>query len=141
MVKVLLGYGSECQSYDLKQRTPLHIACQTGNLELVHTLTLQGAKPDVTDILGRTPVHYAADANRANILEFFIERGINVTTPDSTGKTPLSLAQEEHSLQAMETLSRPRNLGQTRTSKLSTQNTTQMNDNSHKTKKDQRNKK
>lgn len=134
MVKVLLGYGSECQSYDLKQRTPLHIACYTGNLEIVHTLTLQGAKPDVTDNLGRTPVHYAADANRSNILEFFIERGINVTTPDSTGKTPLSLAQEEHSLQAMETLSKPRNFGQTRSSRLNTQNVSENNDNTHKTK-------
>lgn len=115
MVKVLLGYGSECQSYDVKQRTPLHIACQTGNLDLVHTLTLQGAKPDVGDTLGRTPIHYAADSNRANVLEFFIERGINVGTPDSTGKTPLAIAQEEHSLEAMSTLTRSNRLSRAKT--------------------------
>jgi ankyrin repeat protein len=108
MVKVLLGYGSECQSYDVKQRTPLHLACTTGNVDLVQTLTLQGAKSDVTDTLGRTPVHYAADRNQAGVLEFFIERGIDVTTEDATGMTPLALAQEEHSLEAMATLSRTR---------------------------------
>lgn len=59
-----------------KRRTPLHIAAQKGDLEIVKLLLDNGAKPNKKDKYGSTPFFLAAKKRRDNIVEEFLNRGI-----------------------------------------------------------------
>lgn len=52
--------------------TPLHSACDGGNLEIVKLLLEHGANMYATDVDGRTPLHYACYRGHINIAEYFV---------------------------------------------------------------------
>jgi uncharacterized protein len=80
----------ECHGLDLNilgshERTPLIVASQIGNLEVVKILILNGASIYVTGYFQMTPFHVAAAMGHVEIAKYFLALGgdINVLTHQS----------------------------------------------------------
>ncbi len=88
--------------------TPLHLACEPGNLVFVRLLLEQGARPNAQDELGLTALHRACRAGNSEIAKYllhyapkethnntkkkFSHEKADVTICTRTGDTPLHLA-------------------------------------------------
>jgi hypothetical protein len=72
--------------------TPLHLAVNAGNKELVERLLANKVNVNARNLNGWTPLFYAAMANYTNILEMLLTNHAEVNVKDHSGETPLSLA-------------------------------------------------
>ncbi|KAL7539558.1 hypothetical protein ACHAXR_009391, partial [Thalassiosira sp. AJA248-18] len=76
-------------SADSKGRTPLHVAVQCSNLELVRILLAHDAVANTQDFSGNTALHYSDSAEMTQIL---LEGGISPNIPNGDGLCSLHLA-------------------------------------------------
>ncbi len=74
---------------DRTGRTQLHYAASEGNIDLVHSLIVDGADVNAQDNEGWSPLHFAAQANSAECLAELLRAGANVDAKDKFGNTPL----------------------------------------------------
>ncbi|KAL9189662.1 hypothetical protein ACHAXT_009337 [Thalassiosira profunda] len=74
---------------DSKGRTPLHIAVECSNLELVNILLSHDAVANTQDFSGNTPLHYAESPEVTRVL---LEGGISPNIPNGDGLCSLHLA-------------------------------------------------
>jgi len=72
--------------------TPLHIASNQGQIELVASLIERGAELNTANNLGYTPLHYAASKCNKEIVRMLIDNGANVNSRSDFGYTPLHYA-------------------------------------------------
>lgn len=80
------------------QRTPLHVACQAGHLEMVQLLVEQGsATLDLKDKSGWFAIHHAANAGSAAVVLYLINKGadVNLKTGNLQAQTPLHMCVAE----------------------------------------------
>ena len=70
----------------------MHIASQSGHLEIVQILIAKGAKIDTNDISGNTSLHLATSYGQKQCLELLIQKGANIESRNSSGYTPLHSA-------------------------------------------------
>ena len=76
MVKLLVEMYGNVEAKDENQRTPLHLACQQGHIEIVHYLTYeQRCNPQCKDKDGWTPFYLAFFQNHTNIMEYLNTHG------------------------------------------------------------------
>ncbi|UCK58910.1 hypothetical protein AFCA_001744 [Aspergillus flavus] len=78
------------RGYD--EQTPLGVASEEGNLEIVRTLLEQGADVTMADIDGWTPIYTASHNGHTQVVRLLIENGSNVNTSESGGWTPVNTA-------------------------------------------------
>ncbi|QRD87548.1 ankyrin [Aspergillus flavus] len=78
------------RGYD--EQTPLGVASEEGNLEIVRTLLEQGADVTMADIDGWTPIYTASHNGHTEVARLLIENGSNVNTSESGGCTPVNTA-------------------------------------------------
>ncbi|EAA2948322.1 ankyrin repeat domain-containing protein [Salmonella enterica] len=71
--------------------TALMIASDTGNLELVQSLTEEGACVNLPDSHGELPLMMAADRGHKQIVKFLIESGAYINLKNRGGDTALSI--------------------------------------------------
>lgn len=66
---------------DYDGRTPLHLACETGNLQIVRMITKNGAELDCKDRFGVTPLCAATLSGHVEVCHFLREKGatLNMT--------------------------------------------------------------
>ncbi len=69
--------------------TPLHIASNQGQIELVASLIERGAELNTSSNLGYTALHYAANRCYEEIVRMLINNGANVNSESNFGYTPL----------------------------------------------------
>lgn len=62
----------------LSESTPLHIAANYGNVDIIEFLLSRGADIDALDIIGATPLQFALTRNRLLAAELFVWKGANV---------------------------------------------------------------
>ena len=55
-----------------KKQTPLHLAAETGQLEVCRLLMGLRANPDAADEKGQKPIHLAAENNHAGVIKLFL---------------------------------------------------------------------
>ena len=79
LVEALLSWGADVNLQDRVGATPLHVACQEGNLPCVLTLLKAGANVTLPNNWGGLPIHIAAQHNRVEIVKTLLEHGC---TPD-----------------------------------------------------------
>ena len=71
--------------------TPLHEACNYGNLDIVKLLLDSGADINGNGDEGMTPLHDATQNAHIDVVKHLIKRGASVTERDNNGHTPLDL--------------------------------------------------
>eukprot|EP00300_Choanocystis_sp_HF-7_P008869 c1614_g1_i1.p1 GENE.c1614_g1_i1~~c1614_g1_i1.p1 ORF type:complete len:213 (+),score=31.32 c1614_g1_i1:109-747(+) len=79
---------------DVTGVTPLHVAAQLGDVELVRTLLTQWRIPaEAKTNAGSTPLHFAAMEGQTGTMSVLIsEASVNANARDMNGWTPLHLA-------------------------------------------------
>nr|XP_018915883.1 PREDICTED: tonsoku-like protein [Bemisia tabaci] len=90
-----------------KGETPLHVACERGNLALVKNLIKQGHLLDVQDAAGWLPLHEACNHGHVKVVEELINAGANINDrggPGCEGITPLHDAASSGHLDVIELL-------------------------------------
>lgn len=89
-VALLLIDGSDLEARDKDGATPLHVAAEAGNLDVIDLLLETGAKIDAVDDRGRTPAHRAAARGQRDALA-----AVFSSQEDNDGRTPLDLLVQE----------------------------------------------
>ena len=70
-------------------QTPLHIACENDNKEIVKFLISKGANINAVDYKLNTPLHIACSNNRYEIIKLLILSGAEIMCYDENDETPL----------------------------------------------------
>lgn len=95
-VKAILHGGIDAnwamESNAVPQTTPLHIACRTGNIELVKLL-MPHCNINRPDQLGFTPLHYATVARQKDLVLFLLDQGASAAATSKNGSTAKDLAE------------------------------------------------
>jgi ankyrin repeat protein len=91
--ELLLAKGADVSLKDKDGRTPLYLAAESADGDIVKLLLDKGAKIDTKDDKsGFTALHHAARFGNKNTAEFLIARGADINAKDKQGQTPLQVA-------------------------------------------------
>jgi ankyrin repeat protein len=94
------GHVGHCKSVnatDNTGRTPLHLASQCGQFEVVRLLIKHGANVNASDGSHSTPLHLASSSGSPDTVRVLIEYGANVNSLDGNRKMPIHLASSSGS--------------------------------------------
>lgn len=100
VLQELIKLGCNIEALDSKHRTPLMVACEVGNLEIVQFLTLN-CKVSIKgfDYAGNTVLHIAALNGQIAVLKFLVDSlGIHIKILNSQKKTALALCRDIYAL-------------------------------------------
>ena len=103
-VQRLLADGTTPQQVDENNRTGLHVAAITGNLQIFAMLVKAGAKLDAQDPLGNTPLHYAAAGGQIEMVRLMLALHAPIDAQNKQGLTPLMMAASRGNVEVVETL-------------------------------------
>lgn len=107
-----LGFDVNAQA-GVSKRSPLHIAIENDQADVVDLLSDLGADPNVSDNRNRTPLHLAAETDRVAMAERLLTQfpsseaggtAVNVNAIDNKELTPLHLAADKCNLRLVNLL-------------------------------------
>lgn len=97
MIKLIINYISDINdNYNYDFMSPLHLACDIGNIEIVQLLLENGADTDVLDNNFMTPLHYAANRNHFKIIKKLIKYKAKINLSDKYNRLPLHLTTDQN---------------------------------------------
>jgi hypothetical protein len=70
---------------DANHRTPLHVACSLGRLEMVKLFIEMGMNVDACSMTGQTPLHEACIGGHYNVLKLLLSQVSDLDVVDSNG--------------------------------------------------------
>jgi len=101
-VKELIAAGATVAVRDESGGTPLHDACASGHLAIVHELCLAATKNGtimeyihMTDEDGEQCLHLAARGEHHEIVSYLLENGASACAMNSDGRTPADVCEDE----------------------------------------------
>lgn len=104
-VAALLNSGHASPNIpDFDGRSPLHMAVDQQNAELVRMLLEFGANPNQADVEGATPLHEACSLGNAAIACLLLQNGAYVDVKDHEGEEPVFYAVREHHVEVVKVL-------------------------------------
>ncbi|MBV9551765.1 MAG: ankyrin repeat domain-containing protein [Alphaproteobacteria bacterium] len=104
-IRSLLADGySPNQTDENGGTTGMHIAAQTGNLQILAILYKAGADINQKDKVGSTPLDYAAERGRLEALKLLLDMKANVDMENKNGMTPLMFAAKSGDIEAVRAL-------------------------------------
>ena len=81
VVRDLISSGEQVDAQDVRHHfTPLHLACQKANVNIVKILLDNGANTDLHDVFGATPIHYASTEDHAEVMNVLLDHGCDPNT-------------------------------------------------------------
>jgi ankyrin repeat protein len=89
---------------DIKGQTPLMLATQAGDDELVKIMLEAGANPDLQDIKGMTALHSATKSNSMDCVSLLLAAPCRLDLVTIDGRTPLHTAAWMGNLDAVQQL-------------------------------------
>jgi len=98
----LIAQGADVR--DEQGRTPLMIAAQQNDVDLIQTLIAKGAKVDDADSNGLTALMYATRNGYRSAVELLIANGAATDAASNNGVTPLMMAAARGQLAVLEYL-------------------------------------
>ena len=105
IVKEMVSYGADVNKAELyNHQSPLMWACQTGNIEMVHFLLLQGANVKVRDLNNWTALHYSVFSDDMHIIQSLLEADVDFNSANSDGNTALHIAVQNYSVSYLRSL-------------------------------------
>lgn len=94
-VKLILNKFPELiDAQDEEGYTPLVIAINRCDDELVNEIIMMGANPNIQDIKGKTALHYTAEKGNVGLFEKLESFGGDNQIKDKAGKTPESIIEK-----------------------------------------------
>ena len=93
IVKMLLENGASVDTKDRYGETPLHFACNTGNLEFVQMLLDFKADVNATAQFGKTPLHNACLSGTLQVIQALLKYQPNVNAVHTDGGNYTSLIE------------------------------------------------
>lgn len=101
-IRALIDNGADVNEKDNHECTPLHLACENGQTEVVNLL-LKREDIDVNAISkdGYTPLHLATEKGYIETVKTLIGAGANVNALDKDKRTPLHNAKNEETAKAL----------------------------------------
>ena len=72
MAVLLIVHGADVNKKNHHGGSPLHNACQQGNLEVVKLLVENGASAEIFNRTGGAPLHLAAQYNQPEVIEYLV---------------------------------------------------------------------
>lgn len=100
-VSLLLKHGADTRLRGARPQGqyPLHVACSTGNLDLVLLLLENGGQFEEKDLFGITPLMVASFHGHVEIVRLLMNHGCHLWLVDQHGKTAIEYAlQKKHDL-------------------------------------------
>lgn len=80
---------------DKRRRTALHLAAESGRIEIVDALLAAGADPGAKDHHGVTPLHLAAMGGHLPAVEALLSASVPIDVQDDYRRTPLTAAVDQ----------------------------------------------
>jgi len=109
VVKLLLERGADPNDRDESRgRTPLHMAAEYGDMELVDLLIRYRADVNAPDRDRNTPLHYAVMRGHKHVAEFLLKNRANSNAQNKEGRTPLHIAALNNNIEIAQLLLRYR---------------------------------
>ena len=97
----LAGLAGHVESRDEQGRTPLRVACRSGDIAAVRNLIAIGADIESRDDRRWTPLISACKEGHATVVELLLAKGANIRSQDADGITALMYAcQQGHAEEA-----------------------------------------
>ncbi len=93
LIKILLTLGANSNLANADGYTPLMVAVDTNNKDIVQCL-LENSEPhiDLQDSEGKTALMFAVIKNNCSIIKKLLERGADINKTDNSGMTALMIA-------------------------------------------------
>ena len=88
----LINNGADVNIIDDEQNTPLHIAFQRDNIEIIMALLDRGADVNIIDDEQNTPLHLACKKGNIELVNKIINKGVDINASNGNQYTPLHLA-------------------------------------------------
>ena len=76
----------------MDEKTPLHYACENGNMQLVEALVDRGADVNARDEIQSTPLHEASFNGHTDVALYLVGLGADVNARTTSQSTPLHYA-------------------------------------------------
>jgi ankyrin repeat protein len=110
VVAFLLSKGAQVISWDEEEPTPLMLACNKGQLEMVQMLVdaREGHGLEERDMWGMTVLHFAARGGNKEVLTFLLGKDAELSSRDQEDMMPLTSVSGESHLEAMQALAMAR---------------------------------
>jgi len=89
---ILLQYPLDYDKKSSNGSTALHVACSKNNSQVVSTLLMKGASPNVINYEGISPLWVASYYGNQKIVDMLVTFGAKINSPDNKGVTPLIAA-------------------------------------------------
>lgn len=104
-MKLLLAKDADVNQISNTSITPLHMAVQSGNKEIIQLLSEAGADLNATDKQGKTALIYAVEARKAEAAKYLMELGADSSVMDNQNHTALDYANALGLIQLVDSLS------------------------------------
>ena len=91
-IQKIIDAGTEVNTKDALDRTPLHLAAFYGQAKIIDLLIDHGAEVDVKDHTGLTPLLAAVISGGRTSVKALLERGADIQLANREGQTALHLA-------------------------------------------------
>nr|WCB87117.1 CPPV306 ankyrin repeat protein [Cooks petrelpox virus] len=93
LVRLLLRYGADTNTFDPLYGYPIHLAIRYGNIDIIKELLCHGVRLSYS--LYPSPLHQAIMCNNKEVILLLISLGFDVNAKDNDGNTPIHLAVQE----------------------------------------------
>ena len=101
VARLLLGRGADVNARNNQQSTPLHLACEARQADMVRLLLACQAEPAPKDTIGFTPLHKAAYAQSSECIALLLRAGAPADAANARGQTPADLLPDDSPLRAL----------------------------------------